>query len=204
MSAIEVEKKFLPSKEQLASLLEGAELVSEKVIQDSYFDDNAHKTTTQNYWLRLRDGKYELKAPFKSADSSSVKTNRYRELDTSEEIAEELGLDLQGSLAETLEAAGVRPFITHITTRQTYKKDGFTIDVDAAKYVDSDFTYNIVEIELLVADELEADTAEEKIVAYAKSHGLVTDQLILGKVGEFLKHEHPDHYQLLVETGVFA
>lgn len=199
---IEIEKKFLLTATQQHDLLEGAREIEKKTVEDSYFDTVDYRLTTNDLWLRKRDGIYELKAPLKTASGSSA-TNRYHEITDIDVIAAELGITLDGNdLEASLARAGVTVFLTYHTNRESYEKQGFHIDIDAAEYPGSDFRYALAEIELLVDDESQADAAEDKIIEFAQSFGLVTDQVILGKVVVYLQHERPEHYDALVRSGI--
>jgi len=200
---IEIEKKFLLSDTQQYDLLQDAQPLGEKAVEDSYLDTDDYRLTKKDFWFRERNGAFELKVPLKSSDGSATATNRYHELTTVEEIARELELDPTADFDAALSRAGIKRFITCYTNRTSYEKQGFHIDIDAATYRDSAFTYALAEIELLVHDESKADEAEQRIVAFAQSYNLTTDQLVLGKIGSYLKAESQAHYKALVEAGVF-
>lgn len=202
--AIEIEKKFLLSEQDEQRLLAGAELVAEKSIDDAYYDTADYSLTLRDHWLRQRGERFELKVPLIAGENAAAAVaNQYYELETDNEIREAIDLPLSdASLAVDLATHGYTPFISAHTQRRSYKKDGFTIDVDRVTYDNSDFTYAISEIELLVDDEADAPGAVEKIVAYAKERGLRTDQAVIGKVGAYLELERPEHYQKFVEGGV--
>jgi len=199
---VEVEKKFLLSDEQKTQLLDGAEFLYEKVITDSYLDDNNYSITKADLWLRLRDGVFELKAPLLSGSGSYDGANRYRELTEDSEIVDELALSVDRPLKNELGRLGILPFVTSYTTRQSYAKQGFTIDIDSATYKNTDFTYNVAEIELLAEDESQADACEEHIMMFAKQYGLETNSVVLGKVAAYLQHERRGHYEALVKARV--
>jgi adenylate cyclase class IV len=202
MAEIEIEKKFLLTENQKNLLLADAQLVGDFSIEDSYFDSDDYRLTLNDYWLRLRDGAYELKAPLQSGSGSYEGTNRYRELTDIAEICTELNLEDTGDFAATLGKNGLQAFITLNTARTSYKKDGFKIDIDQATYVNSEFTYAVAEIELLISDESFADEADAKIISFAKQFNLGMDEMILGKVAAFMEVERPAHYKALVEAGV--
>lgn len=199
---IEIEKKFLLTAQQQSDLLEGAEAHDLKLVEDSYLDTETFALTTNDLWFRERDGAYELKVPLKSGSGSYASTNRYHELTDIEEIARELGFDAGLDFETSLSRAGISKFISLTTSRQSYEKAGFHIDVDAITYADSTFEYAVAEIELLIEDEEGADEADRRIVEFAKQFDLVTDQVILGKVAAYLKSESPQHYAALVDAGV--
>lgn len=199
---IEIEKKFLLTEEQQSDLLDGAQELGVKLVEDSYLDTDAFTLTTNDLWFRERDGVYELKAPLKSGSGSSVKTNRYNEITDMEEIAQVLGFNAELDFETSLSRAGIKKFMTIMTSRTSYERQGFHIDVDSATYPGSTFEYAVAEIELLISSESEADEADRRIVEFAKKFDLTTDQVVLGKVGAYLKVEKPDHYEVLVGAGV--
>lgn len=198
---IEVEKKFHLSPEDEARLIDGAELMGERLIEDSYYDNEDYDITLANMWLRRRGTDFELKVPLRVSDDKTV--DQYRELTDYTEICQTLGLSADGTtMPALLESAGYTVFMHPRTTRRTYKKDGFTIDLDTVTYDGSDFRYRLAEIEKLVEDETDMPAAIESILAFARQHSLVTDQFILGKVGAYIKNERPEHYEALVAVGV--
>lgn len=201
---IEVEKKFILSAEQQQELLEGAESLSTKAItiEDLYFDTEDYRLTSQNLWLRQRDGDYELKAPLQSDGDSRKGANRFRELTSLDEIRAELQLASDVDFEVALSRAGIERFMTCYTNRKSYLKDQFKIDIDKATYSTSLFTHAVAEIELLVDEESQADAAEESIIEFAKAHNLATDQIVLGKIAAFLQVERPKHFRQLVAAHV--
>lgn len=198
---IEVEKKFLLNSEDEARLIEGAELLSKKSIADTYYDTADYEVTLANMWLRQRGGAFELKVPLRVSDDRTV--DQFREITDQLQISQTLGLPAdEPDLAMVLKRMGYVPFMSPQTTRRTYRKDGFTIDLDSVTYEGSDFRYTIAEIEKLVDEEAEMPAAINDILSFAAKHDLVTDQFILGKVGAYLKSERPEHYQALVAVGI--
>lgn len=199
---IEIEKKFLLTEQQQVDLLDGAQKLGLKLVEDSYLDTDTFSLTTNDLWFRERDGAYELKAPLKSGSSLPTTTNRYNEITDVEEIAQVLGFDAQLDFETSLSRAGIKKFMTIFTSRNSYEKQGFHIDVDSATYLDSTFEYAVAEIELLINSESEADEADRRIVEFAKKFKLTTDQIVLGKVASYLKAEKSEHYTALVNAGV--
>lgn len=199
---IEIEKKFLLTQEQQINLLDGAQKLGSKLVEDSYLDTDQYSLTTQDLWFRERDGAYELKAPLKAGSGSYVATNQYHEITDVEEIARALEFDPALNFETSLASAGIKKFMTVFTSRTSYEKEGFHIDVDTATYQDSVFEYAIAEIELLIHEESDASNAESRIIAFAKTFDLTTDQVVLGKVAAYLKAENPTHYEALVSARV--
>jgi len=60
---IEVEKKFILSEQEKERLIKDAEFLSERVFTDIYYDTEKFLLTSQDKWLRSREGKFELKLP---------------------------------------------------------------------------------------------------------------------------------------------
>lgn len=199
---IEIEKKFLLDEQQKAVLLDGAREAGARSVEDSYYDTDTFSLSSNDLWLRKRDGVYELKAPLEHVAASDAITNRYDEITDLRAIAKRLGFDPESDLDASLKRAGAKKFITVLTERISYEKQGFLIDIDAATYLDSTYTYDVAEVELLVSNESEIDSAEKRIIAFAKQLGLVTDQVVLGKVVSFVKEMQPERYEALVRTGV--
>ncbi len=197
---IEIEKKFLLTDTQRESLLADATKLDSKIIEDSYYDTDDYSLTSRDYWLRLRDGVFELKAPL--GHRTSTATNQYHELTETADIVAELDLSDSDDFESALASAGIHKFITCYSDRTSYEKQGFHIDIDAVSFADSEFTYNVAEIELLVESESDAGVAEARIIELARSLYLTTDAVILGKVLAYLQVENPDHYNALVAAGV--
>ncbi len=191
----EVEKKFILTDDQQERLTEGAEFLGEKSFTDIYYDDAGYSLTTNDLWLRERDGNFELKVPMNLAIEERV-SDQYRELETEREIAEQLNLSLGKPLAGSLQEKGYVPFITVTTTRKKYKKDGYGIDLDAV-----DYGYNIAEIEYMTDDESKVGEVSQKIVEYARSYGL-SEGFVRGKVAEYLRRNNPPHFQALIDAKV--
>lgn len=199
---IEIEKKFLLTKQQQERLLSDAAELGEKKVVDSYLDTDDYQLTTADFWFRERNGTYELKAPLRTGSGSYEATNRYHEITDLHEIAAKLQLEPGVDFETALSRAGIKRFMTCYTDRRSYEKQGFHIDIDAATYQDSAFRYAIAEIELLIENEAEADEADRRIVEFAKGFDLTVDEVVLGKVAAYLKAEKPDHYDALVAAGV--
>ncbi len=192
---IEIEKKFILTEEQEKKLTEGADFLGEKSFTDTYFDKSDYSLTTKDLWLRLRDGKFELKVPMNMNIEERV-SDQYRELETDKEIAEHLGLQIEQSLSESLKENGYNSFITIMTTRKKYKKDGYGLDLDIV-----DFGYNIAEIEYMTEDESKIKEVTQNIIEYARKYGL-SEGVVRGKVAEYLRRNNPQHFQALIDSKV--
>jgi len=190
---IEIEKKFAITEEQRAALVARAELVSQKKIRDIYYDSADYVLTRKDWWLRERDGAFELKTVVVSADRS---VDRYEETVDEPGIRQRLGLSGVSDLKTDLASAGIVPFVDLVTTRTKYKSGDFLIDMD-----ELDYGYALIEIELMVTNEDLVAAAAERIRAFATEVGL--DQSpVRGKVVEYLRRHRPEHYHALQDAGV--
>lgn len=194
---IEVEKKFILSESEKNRLIDGAEFLNEKTFTDVYYDTKDFVLTSKDKWLRSREGRFELKLPLHSG--LERKADQYDELEDESEIKESLNFETQEKLSDFLADHGYSPFCVCKTSRKKYKKGAFTIDLDFVDF--QDFTYNIGEIELMVEERSEIESATAKIIAFANENNLKIKP-VRGKVVEYLKKIKPDHYQALVKAGV--
>ena len=194
---IEVEKKFILNEQDKERLTKEAQFLNERVFTDIYYDTEIFSLTTNDKWLRSREGRFELKLPLHEGVDRLA--DQYDELEDEQKIREALNLPPKGKLADDLAKAGYSPFCTCKTTRRKYKKESFIIDLDVVDF--QDFTYNIGEIELMVNEKSEIGSAIEKIMDFTKSQNL-TIAPVRGKVIEYLKRTKPNHYQALVRAKV--
>lgn len=197
---MKLRKKFQLTAEEKARLLDGAELVKSKRITDVYYDTSDYKAIKADWWLRRRDGEFQLKIPIETGDAIDTTANMYHELETESEIRRALQLSVETrDLAADLTAAGYLPFIEARSDRKSYHKDGFTIDVDSVTYADSDFTYSLAEVETLIEDESAAAAAVQRIDDYVAGYGIETNQETDGKIVAFMRANLPGHYGALLE-----
>lgn len=170
---IEIEKKFLLTPNFKDTLLqEGAILVSEKEFSDFYYDLPDHKLSLQNFWLRRRNGFWELKYLGKGMSNSSL-IDSFCETDNENDILSALAdcvpaQDFKGceSLSEFVERFDLQVFVSFKTKRTKYQLGDVTVDLDIAS-----FGYELGEIEIVVDDEEEVPNAKAKLETMAKKLG---------------------------------
>jgi len=153
---IEVEKKFIPTAENLEILLIDAEFLGEVTNHDIYYDyPDLRFLKKGDIVLRTRNGNFELKI----RKAQGVNT----EIEDKVEIEKYFHVtDLEKFIDENLISA-----IEYRTVRKKYKKEGFNIDID-----ETDFGYQVGEIELMVEYEEDVKNAEEKIEEFALKNNL--------------------------------
>lgn len=180
---IEVEKKFQPTEEQLANMLEGAEFVGEVVNHDVYYDypDYRMYKSPENLCLRMRNGTFELKMHTGKGVA--------KEFETIEEIQEYFQIDnLENFVRQNL-----TPIIDFKTKRIKYTKEGFTIDVDETDFGNG-IKYKMCELELLMDDEGQVDVALERIKIFAQKYNFEIKK-IFSKHREYLRVTKPEVYK---------
>ena len=187
---IEVEKKFQPTEKQLQALLREAEFLGEKENVDTYYDlpGFVYAKATPEMKLRKRNGSYELK--IKILKNAKDGTELNEELETDEEILERLGFPKNDNL-EKLVQEKMEILCSIKTKRRKYKLREFCIDVD-----ETDYGYNMCEIELGVEEESQIEEAEKKILDLATSFGFSLKKCP-GKISECLRITRPEVYKEL-------
>lgn len=192
---IEIEKKFTLKEGDRERLLKNAEFVKKQVVNDTYYDTKNYSLAKKDWWLRLRNGGFELKVSFRiPSEKEKYAPTQYREFETDEEIKKALGIVSQKSLEEALKEAGYQKAFSLMTIREKYKKEGFTIDLDSV-----DYGYELAEIELMVEDENQINEAGERIRIFAERQGL-SSEATRGKVLEYMKRFQPTQYEELIEA----
>jgi len=194
---IEIEKKFSIKKGDFERLTKDAEFVSEKTNDDTYYDKKDYLLTKKSVWLRLRNGKWELKS--RLHESADPGVDQYEEIDSEDKIRDFLKLEKKGTFAEDLKVNGYFPFCSYKTLRKKYKKDSFILDFDLVDF--GDFSYEVLEIELMVRDKSEIANATKSILNFAKNNGLETKK-VWDKAETYLRRHSPKHFQILVHAGV--
>lgn len=116
------------------------------------------------------------------------------EIEDEQQIRHELKLQAGRSLKEVLLGAGYQPLYTFTNFRRKYQKDGFIIDLDCA-YL-GDVTYQLCEIEVVVATADEVAKATAGIIAFMKKHGIAVAP-VEGKLIQLIKLTNPEHFQAL-------
>jgi len=193
---IEVENRFRLTEENEKKLIEGADFLGEETFTDIYYDTADSYLMKRDMWLRLRSGKFEMKLPLNEKSVLQRKSNKYKEIESEEEIRKVLELPLNGNFTEVLEEKGYSPVLEIETTRKKYKKGEFAIVFDV-----TNLGFSIGEIEVVVENESEIEAASDRLIDFAGKQGveLVSTE---GKVLECLKIKQPELYQSIKGTGV--
>lgn len=179
---IEVEKKFIPTEENLKILLIDAEFLGEIINHDVYYDYPDYRFLKGDIALRNRNGNFELK--IKSEQGA------HKEIENKKEIERYFQVNsLEDFIKENL-----IEIINFKNTRKKYKKEDFIIDVD-----ETDFGYKVGEIEILVSSIDEVSGALDKIEIFAKNYNIDLGKN-LSKKKAYLKNYKIDLYKELYES----
>ncbi|MBA3238232.1 MAG: CYTH domain-containing protein [Parachlamydiaceae bacterium] len=197
MKTIEVEKKVALDQNQIKKIAQKAQLVQEILIHDSYFDTIEYHYTSQNIWLRRREGIFELKVKVKKREDL---VDIYEEITNEKSLLEQLGLDMLGDLPTTLCQNKIFPFCNFVTQRKSYQVGELKIDIDEADF--GDLRYRVAEIEMIVSSLDKVEDAEQKITQFINELEINTSIPVTGKLTYYLYCRRPGHYQTLVHNKV--
>uniref|UniRef100_A0A671VGA7 Thiamine-triphosphatase n=1 Tax=Sparus aurata TaxID=8175 RepID=A0A671VGA7_SPAAU len=216
--SVEVERKFLCSADTLKTLEEIGACVGQRQFHDQYFDTPKFGLTLRDMWLRKRKGCWELKCPTTvdgSEETSGEKSKaaglctRYKEITNLpeiqlrvKEVIKDVCEDSETGASEEEEESWLSKmnlvcFAEFTTERRSFtlQEEGVQIDLDQA-----DFGYHVGEIEVLVPDGGDVQSALEKIERTAQKLGEL--KRVEGKINVYLRRKHPEHYAKLLSEHV--
>lgn len=138
---IELEKKFNLSKEDYKIIRDKCEFIEEVKLKDYYLDKNM-VLTKNHYYLRIRNGQYELKIAKLNPETKMVSSEEY-------EIEEEINKKIEKFNINIDDVSGI---IFVDTTREKYKYNlkwtDINIDVEEYQYwtrYEIEIVYNEIE-----------------------------------------------------------
>jgi adenylate cyclase class IV len=193
----EVEKKFQLNKGELKRLLKGAEFLGEQTFRDLYYDTADFTLSKNNIWLRKRGEQFQLKLPVARKEKLQAQTTQYQEIKGEEKIREIFAVAPVADFETDIEKFGYGIFCDLTTTRKKYQQAGFIMDLDQTVSNltgEDDFSYQVVEVELMVESQAEIFSASAKIIEFAKKNKLKIETK-KGKVLAYLFQKRPGHYR---------
>lgn len=154
--------------------------VHQRQFHDKYFDNPKFALTLRDMWLRERQGCWELKCPtLVETNVAAELCTRYKEITNLSDIqmrVKEVIADCEdgersSSLQDEqswLKKLNLSCFAEFTTTRQSFvlQEEGVQVDLDQA-----DFGYSVGEIEVLVPEGGDMNSALEKIERTAQKLG---------------------------------
>lgn len=177
--------------------------LAQREFKDQYFDSPTFDLTLRDVWLRKRKGCWELKCPASTGETEEASggpseaaaaaalCSRYREITDLPEIQQRVREELRGDGERSASPAddddeswpsgmNLRCFAEFTTVRRSFalEEDGVQVDLDQA-----DFGYSVGEIEVLVPEGGDVQSALEKIGRTAQ------------KLGELSAGEQPEPFE---------
>ncbi|XP_070708774.1 thiamine-triphosphatase isoform X2 [Pempheris klunzingeri] len=214
--SVEVERKFVCSADNLKTLEEIGVCVGQHQIHDQYFDTPMFDLTLRDMWLRKRKGCWELKCPTVDGtegeqSKAALLCTRYKEItnlaeiqlrvrEAIKDVCEDSEMSSSHVEESWLSKVNLVCFAEFTTVRRSFtleEEEAVQIDLDQA-----DFGYHVGEIEVLVPEGGDVQSALEKIERTAQKLGLTGDQRVEGKMNVYLKRNHPEHYAKLLSKRV--
>ena len=175
---IEIEHKFNATGPQFLRLLNVATFVRSVVHHDIWYDDEKFSLMRRGLFLRERNGNIELK----------VRRNEGYQGFVHNEIH---GLDAVCAYLKVDNLSMFKPVVNFVTYRQQFLLEDFSLDVDHVTALGTDFVYDVAEIEKVVNDQNDINSADEAILNLAKSYQLIRAN---GKLVEYFSRCHQDVY----------
>ncbi|XP_041823542.1 thiamine-triphosphatase isoform X2 [Melanotaenia boesemani] len=213
---VEVERKFTCSGDTLKTLEEIGVCVGQRQFLDQYFDTPEFELTLRDLWLRKRKECWELKCPAEMVTGTEEPSGeqslctRYKEITNLPEIYMKVKEVIKEGCKDGesgpsldddswLRKLNLVCFAEYTTVRQSFTlgEEGLQIDLDQA-----DFGYNVGEIEVLIPEGGDVQSAQEKIRNAAQKLGLTGDEQVEGKMHVYLKRYHPEHYAKLLSAHI--
>lgn len=197
---IEVEKKFYIDDETIARLKKLGKVVSEKKLVDDYWDQPDFWVTKADCWLRNRNGNWELKVGKQDKLNTTVNLDVYEEIEDPKTIAKFLKIDYRAGddFEKTLKDNGYFIFCPIVKTRLKLKIEDFQLDIDNFAGQGTDY----MEIELMVSDQSEVESATQKITDFADRLGIMPRSKPYGQVVECIKQSYPELFLDLIKIGL--
>ncbi|XP_072513402.1 thiamine-triphosphatase [Salminus brasiliensis] len=226
--SVEVERKFVCESDVQDKLKTiGAVCIGQYEFKDRYYDSPAYTLTMKDFWLRKREGSWELKCPAVSrtkVEKTEALCTNYREVtdlpqiqaevkevletftratEDSSDSSEQERTDGYGEDERWLKDLKLVCFAEYTTLRCSYvlEDDGgvgrVRVDLDQA-----DFGYCVGEIEVLVSEGDDMQSTQQRIQKTAEKLGLGDKKKIQGKMDVYLQRYCPDHYGKLIKAHI--
>ncbi|MFK7780237.1 MAG: CYTH domain-containing protein [Candidatus Gracilibacteria bacterium] len=122
---IELEKKYNLSKEDYKIIRDKCEFIKEVTLKDYYLDKD-YILVKNDYYLRLRNGKYELKICSQNPDTKMVSSEEYENEDEINKKLEKFNIVID-------DAIGVL-FVDTKREKYTYEYKGYNLNIDVEEY----------------------------------------------------------------------
>jgi adenylate cyclase class IV len=195
---IEVEMKFSVTDEQLSLIKKVSAFLGTETNNDKYYDYADFRLIKDGWWLRNRNGHFELKLPVGEASKTS-EAAVHDEIIGDDAICKLLDIY---NLQSVIDSGELNIIGELITERESYSLDKLHLDYDVVTNEKTGFIYKLLEIEIMVPSPNDVEEASQQINQLASRYSLNMDKP-RGKVIEFLYQLNPDAYSALEASAWF-
>jgi adenylate cyclase class IV len=175
---IEVEKKLKPPFETICRIKNDATFIVFQTINDVLYDYQDLTLIKNNMRLRRRNGKFELKVSKDKIDAmKNYSLDINDEIDDEAKICEILNI-------KSIEDENFVEVVNLVTKREKYKLGSLNIDFDFVTSPNDDFTYQLMEVEIMVENESDIPAASEEINAFMAKYNIL-DEIAVPKIIQY-------------------
>lgn len=226
---VEIERKFFLTGGQQATLRSSLETLSEKELDDTYWDAPGYPLTTRDWWLRQRNGAWELKVPWARAQIGGAES--FEEFEGDAAVLNRLrddGFALTSaggaSIEDILRDSSFVPFARLHTARVSLRGSEsaaatglgpMKVDLDTVVFdpelaelgvvVDESqgLSFAVAELEVMASrDKAEVTKATEALEAFVRELNLEGAPVAYSKLFEYLARFRPRHLAAMSDAGV--
>lgn len=188
---IEVERGYRLNETDYEIIKNNFEKVGEKHIYDEYYDDDGYTLMKWSFYIRNRNGDWDLKIPVKEERPCDT----YHEVEGKEEVKKalaDLGYDFDNhNIAHLIIDKSREKFKT------TFAWKDIAIDVDKCD------AGHIYEIELMVEDVSDIEEGYKIMENFRNEYGLTWERAKVNIFLEASKRQVPELYDYFIENSIF-
>ncbi|XP_056594497.1 thiamine-triphosphatase isoform X3 [Triplophysa dalaica] len=190
---VEVERKFVCDAEVMGRLKDiGAQCIGQRQFQDQYFDTLDFVLTLKDFWLRCREGLWELKCPAvlgsKPVNETETLCTRYKEITSFPLVQSEVRRIIKEHTAEGSES--------NSSQREQTDKVRENEDTDCCPTDDKKW---LTDLNMVCFAEFKTERCSYIL---EREEGLSCEKKVQGKMDVFLQRYRPDHYTKLLSAHI--
>lgn len=226
---VEIERRFFLTAGQQAVLRSSLETLSEKEMADTYWDAPGYPLSTRNWWLRQRNGQWELKVPWSQAQAGPAES--FEEFEGDAAVMARLREDgfalvsADGAnVEEVVRGASFAPFARLHTSRVSLRgRQGSVVEGVKPVNVDLDhvvfdpelaetdivvdksqgLSFAVAELEIMSQpDEAKVFEATEALDSLVRELDLTDAPHAYSKLLEYLARFRPQHLAAMSDAGM--
>lgn len=199
----EIERQCAYDHEICEKIITDSQFIKETKNHDIYYDTDDFKLTSQDAWLRKRNGEFQIKVvEGKGEPCGKRKFSKYKEITDEQEICAWLKIENQALSDKVLQVLGYIPFLDYEMNRNVYQQGEITMCVDVAYYKeDLDNPFKMFEVEIEVESQGQMGEAQQKMEEFFEKYNFEY-QPIYGKVFHYIHKYCPEQYLVMKNAGV--